>query len=280
MELILSSAVLGVDRQRQHGVFNGRAEFLRHYASVLQGTVTVFEQCITLLQINSQARRRLPVILLIGYALFADDLPKRIGIAFNMKGSYPHSCHDKHQQKRNDDEGPTICLHSAAIREVGFLCLSPTAEFLVHSKQFYRGKGAGKLLRNLSIARTIVILGCNRLSLGRIEILQIGLSHWARSLLINHFIHNGNRRLCQNRLAWGNDLKLVFAQLIHGQIVPVMDPFWITLADQEHNRGSVRCRVIRQTLNPVLIDAATFSNRINIRLQRQRHDVSTNAVYH
>nr|WP_249042825.1 hypothetical protein [Pantoea stewartii] len=48
---------------------------------------------------------------LIGQTLFTDDLPKRIRIRFNMRSRNQDPCADQYQQKRNDDEGPTICLH-------------------------------------------------------------------------------------------------------------------------------------------------------------------------
>ncbi len=59
-----------------------------------------------------------------------------------------------------------------------------------------------------------------------------------------------------------------------------MDLFRIALADEEHDGGGIRRRVIRQAFQPVFIDAAAFGNSVDIVGQRQRDHIRFNTVNH
>ncbi|MNC36400.1 hypothetical protein D3C75_849210 [compost metagenome] len=62
------------------------------------------------------------------------------------------------------------------------------------------------------------------------------------------------------------------------QIIPVVDLFRVAFTHQENDGGGVRCGVVRQAFNPVLIDASAFRDGIHVVSQRQGHDIGFDTV--
>ena len=65
-----------------------------------------------------------------------------------------------------------------------------------------------------------------------------------------------------------HDLDVIF-----DQIGPVVNPHWIVLMDDEHDRRRVGHRIVRQAFLPVGGDQPALAQRVNVARQCQRHDV-------
>jgi len=78
------------------------------------------------------------------------------------------------------------------------LCLLPAAEHFVDGKELYLCEAGGKPRGNGLIARTVIPLGRNFLSLLRVEVLQIRLRYGTCPLAVDDFVDDGHRRLGKN----------------------------------------------------------------------------------
>ena len=212
--------------------------------------------------------------------------------------------------------------------------------------------------------RTVVVPGDDRLSLGRIKKLEIGLGDFARSLGVDIAVDEGDRRLGEDRQRGRDDLELVLAEFAErevsfvlpgdqhvaeaalgegnrraagagvehgrvpvdrgdeiaglvlvaverleavspggqeiparaprslrvrgddgdagpGEIVPVVDPLGVALADQEDDRGRIGRGIVRQALLPVGRDLSGLGgDRVDVGGERQSHHVRLETVDH
>ncbi len=108
-------------------------------------------------------------------------------------------------------------VEGAAVGEVLFLRFRPAAELLIDGKQLQFREFVSIFLRHIRIARAVEVLRRNLPGLPASRDTSGTLPPPARAFLIHHFVDHRDGRLSQNRLTWGHDFKLVFAQFVGRQ---------------------------------------------------------------
>ncbi len=108
-------------------------------------------------------------------------------------------------------------VEGAAVGEVLFLRFRPAAELLIDGKQLQFREFVSIFLRHIRIARAVEVLRRNLPGLPASRDTSGTLPPLARAFLIHHFVDHRDGRLSQNRLTWGHDFKLVFAQFVGRQ---------------------------------------------------------------
>src|SRR5258708_3089623 len=136
-------------------------------------------------------------------------------------------------------------VERAVVGEMRRLRTGPAAESRVDGNERDVRK-LGRILRgDVRIARAVKMLGGYFLTFLRIEIAQIFLRDGARSVLVDHFVDDTDRRFRENAQGRGNHIELVRTQLFDGEMRFVL-PCEQDVADapfHESHGGPARARI-------------------------------------